>query len=78
MRKLDNMHYLFNKLHSSNLFVMTSSEKFQTLKIYKIYISSSDFTLYFTTISAKNSITAGWLRIAPIKFVNSNSANSRL
>ena len=43
-----------------------------------IYIYSYGFTSNFTTISAKSSITAGWLRIAPIKFVNSNSANSQL
>ena len=43
-----------------------------------IYISSYGFTSHFTTISAKNYMTAGWLRITPIKFVNSNSANSRL
>ena len=36
-----------------------------------IYIYSSGFTSYFTTPSVKNSITAEWLRIAPIKFVNS-------
>ena len=29
MRKLDNMHYLFNKFHSSDVFVMISFEKFQ-------------------------------------------------
>ena len=43
-----------------------------------IYISSSVFTSHFTAISAKSSITARWLRIAPIKFLNSSSANSRL
>ena len=34
--------------------------------------------IFCATISAENSITAELLRIAPTKFINSNSANSRL
>ena len=98
MKKLDNMHYLFNKFHSSDVFVMTSCEYFQTLKTseqyvwlwklsileYKwalliyinehlenffnvnVFMSSSGFTSHLTSISVKNSITTGWLRIVPI------------
>ena len=37
MRKLDIMHYLFNKFHSSDVFVIISCEYFQTLRTSEQY-----------------------------------------
>ena len=60
----------------SIIYILTIS--FNLNAFIYIYISSSGFTSHFTTISAKNSIAAGWWRIGPIKFLNSNYVSSRL